>query len=94
MGWIVKEISNGGSIEANPISLRTTQVILMPIISFQNKVLRLGYRRKQSRLEGLLPRVLDKVTKHRTETSAIRPINNLMIDNYKLVDRKIFLGLI
>lgn len=65
----------------------------MPIISFPNKVLRLGYRRKQSRLEELLPRVLDKVTKHRTETSAIRQINNLMIDNYKLVDRKIFLAL-
>lgn len=40
---------------------------------------------------------MDKVTKHRIETSAIRQINNSIIDNYKghkIVDKKIFLGLI
>lgn len=68
MGWIVKVIVNGGAIGADPVSLRTTQVILNPVLSFQNKVIRWGYQRKGSRQEGFLQRILDKVTKHRLET--------------------------
>jgi len=35
MGWIGKEVGNSGAIKANPVSLRTSQVTVMPIISFQ-----------------------------------------------------------
>lgn len=38
--------------------------------------------------------ILDKVTKHRRETSAIRQLHTLVIDNYnghKIVDKKYFL---
>lgn len=59
----------------------------MPVISSQNKVLRWGHQRKH----------FGQGTTHGIKASIIRQINNLMIDNYKgykLVDRKIFLGLI
>ena len=93
MGCIVQEIDNGAAIGASPVPLRTTWTILMPVISFQNKVASLGYQRKWSQQEGFLQRILGQGYK----TQDSNQINNLMTDNYKchkLADRKIFLGLI
>lgn len=90
MGWIVKVIDNGGAIGADPVSLRTTQVILNPVLSFQNKVIRWGYQRKGSRARGVSAKNFGQGCK----TQARNQVNNLTTDNckwHKLVDRKLFL---